>query len=265
MYESLRGTVAIVTGAGSRAAGIGNGRATATLLARAGSRVALIDEVRESAEATAQLIKDEGGETIVVEANVTDEDQCQAAVEAITRELGAIRILVNNVGINGPSGDSVSLDPDAWDDCFRVNVKSMMLMSRYCVPQMELRGGGAIVNISSIGGLLGGHPKLAYASSKGAVVNLTRAMAAHHGSAGIRVNCVAPGLVHTPMVTVRGMTPELRDKRRLRSLLGTEGDAWDVGNAVVFLCSEEAKWITGVVLPVDGGYTAALSDYPSPL
>lgn len=139
----------------------------------------------------------------------------------------------------------------------RVNVTSMMLMAKYTIPEMRKTGAGAIVNIASVAGLVGGTASLLYPTSKGAVVNMTRAMASHHGIEGIRVNCVAPGMVYTPMVADR-MTPEMREVRRKRSLLQTEGSGWDVGYAIAFLASDEARWITGVVLPVDAGASAGL-------
>jgi NAD(P)-dependent dehydrogenase (short-subunit alcohol dehydrogenase family) len=129
---------------------------------------------------------------------------------------------------------------------------------------MRKLGAGAIVNIASVAGLRGGHPSLLYPTSKGAVVQLTRAMAAHHGREGIRVNCIAPGMVYTPMVYTRGMTEEQRDARRRRSLLHVEGTGWDVGHAVVYLVSDAARWVTGAVLPVDAGWTAGDSQSPSP-
>jgi NAD(P)-dependent dehydrogenase (short-subunit alcohol dehydrogenase family) len=140
----------------------------------------------------------------------------------------------------------------------RVNVTSMVIMAKHAIPEMRKSGGGSIVNLSSVAGLTGGHGRLLYPTSKGAIVNLTRAMAAHHGREGIRVNAVAPGMVYTPMVYSQGMPPELREARRLRSLLQTEGTGWDVGQAVLFLASDEARWITGVTLPVDAGATAGM-------
>jgi len=129
---------------------------------------------------------------------------------------------------------------------------------------MIAAGGGAIVNISSVSGLLGGHPSLLYPTSKTAVIGLTRAMAAHHALQGVRVNCIAPGTIYTPMVASRGMTPELRDARRTGTLLQVEGTAWDVAQAAVFLASDAARWITGIVLPVDAGATAARLQTLSP-
>src|SRR4051812_3395466 len=187
----LAGKVAIVTGAGSRADGIGNGRAASVLLARHGARVALLDAVREWVDRTAGMIADEGGEAIVVEADVTDSAACAAAVKATVDRWGRLDILVNNVGIGGPPGTAVEVDPEAWDAAMRVNVTSMMLMAKHAIPEMRKVGGGSIVNIASVAGLIGGHPSLLYPTSKGAVVNMTRAMATHHGPEGIRVNCIA--------------------------------------------------------------------------
>jgi NAD(P)-dependent dehydrogenase (short-subunit alcohol dehydrogenase family) len=256
--KRLSGKVAIVTGAGSRGDGIGNGRATAILLARHGARVALLDTVEEWVTLTGNMIGEEGGEAIVIRADVTDPASCAAAVRVTMERWGRIDILVNNVGIAGPPGTAVEVDPEAWDRAMRVNVTSMVLMAKYVIPEMRKVGGGSIVNIASVAGLQGGHPQLMYPTSKGAVVNMTRAMAAHHGAEGIRVNCIAPGMVYTPMVATRGMTAEIRETRRQRSLLKTEGTGWDVGYGVLFLASDESRWVTGVILPVDAGATAGL-------
>jgi NAD(P)-dependent dehydrogenase (short-subunit alcohol dehydrogenase family) len=261
--KRLAGKVAIVTGAGSRAEGIGNGRAAAILLARHGARVALLDAMRGWAEATRGMIEAEGGESWVVEADVGNPAACAAAVAETVSRCGRLDILVNNVGIAGPPGTAVEVDPEAWDQAMRINVTSMVLMAKYAIPEMRKLGAGAIVNIASVAGLTGGHPNLLYATSKGAIVQLTRAMAAQHGADGIRVNCIAPGMVYTPMVYSRGMSPELRDARRRRSLLKTEGTGWDVGNGVLYLVSDEARWVTGVILPIDAGATAASGGLPS--
>jgi NAD(P)-dependent dehydrogenase (short-subunit alcohol dehydrogenase family) len=261
--DRLAGKVAIVTGAGSRADGIGNGRASAILLARHGAKVALIDTVRAWAEATARMIEAKKGDCVVLEADVTVPEACAGAVKSTVERWGRLDILVNNVGIGGPRGTAVEVDPEAWDKAMRVNVTSMMLMAKYAIPEMRKLGGGAIVNIASVAGLAGGHPNLLYPTSKGAVVQLTRAMAAQHGTEGIRVNCIAPGMVYTPMVYAAGMSPELRDARRRRSLLKTEGTGWDVGNGVLYLVSDEARWVTGVILPIDAGATAGAGALPA--
>ena len=196
----LKDKVAIVTGAGSRGDGIGNGRAAAILLAREGAKVALLDAMKEWAEATKAMIDAEGGTSMVVIADVADQVSSAASVKATVNAWGRLDILVNNVGIGGPIGNAVDVDTAAWDAAMRVNVTSMMLMAKHAIPEMRKRGAGSIVNIASIDGLRGGNPSLFYSTSKGAVVNMTRSMAAHHGPEGIRVNCIAPGYVYTPMV-----------------------------------------------------------------
>ncbi len=251
----LNGRVAIVTGAGSRTADIGNGRAAAILLARRGARVLLVDASLAAAEETGRMIAAEDGISLAVCADVAQQEECRRTVLAALEAWGRVDILVNNVGIGGPDGSAVEVDVEGWEKAMRINVTSMMLMAKYAIPEMIKIGAGAIVNIASVAGLRGGTASLLYPTSKGAVVNMTRAMASQHGPQGIRVNCVAPGMVYTPMVAGR-MTPEMREVRRKRSLLQTEGTGWDVGHAVAFLASDEARWVTGVVLPVDAGATA---------
>jgi NAD(P)-dependent dehydrogenase (short-subunit alcohol dehydrogenase family) len=251
----LAGKVAIVTGAGSRAEGIGNGRAAAILFAREGAKVLLVDRQREAAAATQAMITEEGGEAAVCVADVTRGDECRALVEDTVRRWGRLDILDNNVGIGG-RGSVVEMDEAQWDHMMKVNVSSMMLTSKHAIPAMIRSGGGAIVNISSISAL---RPRglTAYSTSKGAVIALTRAMAIDHAAQGVRVNCIAPGPVYTPMVYAGGMSDDLRQRRRQASPLGIEGTGWDIAYAALFLASDEARYITGVVLPVDGGVTIA--------
>ncbi|KAJ7053280.1 hypothetical protein C8F01DRAFT_551926 [Mycena amicta] len=261
---SFDGDVAIVSGAGSRMPGeIGNGRATAILLARQGAKVALLDLNVEWAEETKRMIDEEGGVSEVIQCDVTQEASCENAVKRAVELFGAMHILVNIVGVGGPHGDVTQVDLDAWERDFRINVTSMVMMSRYAIPEMKKAGRGSIVNMSSVSGLLGGNPGVLYPTSKGAIIQLTRAMAAHHGPDNIRVNCVAPGMVFTPMVRGRGMTEELRQRRINQNLLRQEGTAWDVGYAILFLVSREARWITGVIFPVDGGTTAGNPNRPA--
>jgi len=249
----LAGKVALVTGAGSRADGIGNGRAAAVLFAREGARVLLVDQRRAAAEDTLRLIGAEGGEAAVFEADVTRSEDCRAMVADAVGRWGRLDILDNNVGIAGRA-TVVDVNEDDWDHLMRVNVTSMMLACKHAVPAMEQGGGGAIVNISSVSAL---RPRglTPYSVSKGAVIALTRAMAIDHAPQGIRVNCIAPGPVYTPMVYADGMSAEVRERRRQASPLGIEGSGWDIGYAALFLVSDEARYITGVVLPVDGGVT----------
>lgn len=206
----LTGKVAIVTGAGSRAPGIGNGRAAAVRLAEAGARVALVDLAVEHVDETRELIEARGGECLVVAADVSDAGGCETTVQSVADSWGRVDVLVNNVGIAGPLGTVVDVDLDAWAQCLRVNITTMMLMSRFAIPQMRKAGGGSIVNMSSVAGLKGGHPRIAYSTTKGAVNSLTQAMAIHHAAEGIRVNAVAPGFAYTPMVYAEGLAEEVR-------------------------------------------------------
>lgn len=256
----LREKVAIVTGAGSRGAGIGNGRAAAILLARAGANVLAVDTDAEAAAHTASLAAEEGasGEVTPHVADVTSDEECGALVEAAVSRWGRLDVLDNNVGI-GSRGSVVEQTRESWEQVMTTNVTSMVLVSKHAIPVMRDGGGGAIVNVASIAAL---RPRglTAYTTSKGAVISLTRAMAVDHGSDGIRVNCVAPGPVYTPMVQAWGMDEQARETRRKASVLGREGTGWDVGNAVVFLASERAGWITGQTLVVDGGVTLRSPD-----
>ncbi|PVH79863.1 NAD(P)-binding protein [Cadophora sp. DSE1049] len=254
MAFSFAGEVAIVTGAGSRMKGeIGNGRATAILLARQGAKVALLDFNVEWAAETKRMIDGEGGISEVIQTDVTDEKSCRSAVAKAVELFGTVHILVNIVGVGGAMGDATEIDMDAWDRDFRINVTSMVLMCRHIIPEFRKNGRGAIVNMSSVSGLLGGNPSLLYPTSKGAIIQMTRAMAAQHGPENIRVNCVCPGMVFTPMVRGRGMTDEMRQARINQNLMKIEGTGWDVGYTILFLCSKEARWITGLIMPVDGG------------
>lgn len=262
--DRLKDRVAIVTGAGSRAEGIGNGRASAILLARNGARVVLVDTKTEWAERTREMIAEEGGEALVVTADVTAPEECARIVAAGVERWGRIDILVNNVGIGGPPGTATEVDVEGWTKGLAVNVTSMMLMAKYAIPEMIGTGGGSIVNIASVAGLRGGIANLLYPTSKGAVVNMTRAMAYHHGRDGIRVNCICPGMVYTPMVYAAGMSDELRQARRMRSALQTEGTGWDVAGGVLYLASDDARWVTGVILPIDAGATAISNSPPMP-
>ncbi|PPQ99177.1 hypothetical protein CVT24_009268 [Panaeolus cyanescens] len=254
--HSLEGRVAIVTGAGSQAEGIGNGRAASILLAESGATVLCTDINLSSAQATAQMINDEfPNRGLAVKLDVTNEEECKNVVQLALDKYGRLDILVNNVGLSGPGGSAVEVDPAKWAQGLEINVTSMMLMTKYAVPAMEknerhpISGRGSIINISSVAGLKGGVPMLLYPTSKGAIINMTRAMAAHHGPSGIRVNCVCPD-------------ESVREARRESTLLKTEGNGWDCGCAVRFLASDEARWITGHILPVDAGDTAAPNATP---
>jgi NAD(P)-dependent dehydrogenase (short-subunit alcohol dehydrogenase family) len=268
--RSLTGKVALVTGAGAQGDGIGNGRATAILLAEDGCTVICLDVDGGAATRTAEMITADGhGAALALTCDVTSEAEVKAVVERVVRDYGRIDILVNIVGVGGARGTAVETDMVAWARGMEINVASMVITAKYCIPHMARNDGsrgyrGAIVNMASVAGLRGGTPHLLYPTSKGAIVNMTRAMASHHAKDGVRVNCVCPGMVYTPMMYGGGMTEEARESRKNRSLLKTEGYGWDVGAAVRFLCSEEAGWITGIDLPVDAGATCSVgSELPT--
>ncbi len=248
----LLGKVAIVAGAGSRGDVIGNGQAAAILFAYEGADVLLVDTSEDHVQRTLDAIESHGGSASVFIADVTSAESCQAIVETAVQRYGRLDILHNNVGIGG-AGTVVEVDPDQWDRVMEVNVKSMMLTSKYAVPAMARTGGGSIINISSISAI---RPRglTSYTVSKGGVMALTQAMAVDHAKDGIRVNCILPGPVYSSMVAPN-MSEERRETRRASSPLGVEGSPWDIGWAAVYLASDEARWVTGVVMPVDGGVT----------
>ncbi len=249
----LEGKVAIVTGAGSSGPGIGNGKAAAVLFAREGAKVLLADQVLARAEETLELIRQEGGEASAFEANVTSAEDCRRMVEAAVERYGRLDVLDNNVGISR-RGTVVEVQEEDWDFVMAVNVKSIVLSSKFAIPKMMETGGGSIINISSIAGLRA-HSSTPYTASKAAVIGLTMSMAADHGPDGIRVNCIAPGLIYSPMVAPR-MDDDLREIRKSAAPLRTEGDSWDVGYAALYLASDESRWVNGITLPVDAGLTA---------
>ena len=249
----LTDKVAIVTGGGAAGDGIGNGRAAAILLARAGTRVIVVDRDVAQAKRTVEMIEAGGGQGLAFQADMTRASDCAAVVEAAMDRYGRLDYLDNNVGI-GSRGSVVDETEESWHRLMTVNVDTMFLAAKHAIPAMRRTGGGAIVNVSSISAL---RPRglTAYSVSKGAVIALTKAMAVDHGPEGIRVNCVAPGPVYTPMVYQRGMSAAARDRRRTASALKVEGTGWDIGHAVRYLLSDFARYVTGHVLVVDGGAT----------
>jgi NAD(P)-dependent dehydrogenase (short-subunit alcohol dehydrogenase family) len=252
----LTGKVAIISGGGAAGDGIGNGRAAAILLARADVRVLVADRDLGLAERTVEMIASEGGTAAAMACDVTEEADCQRLVEATVERWGRLDFLDNNVGI-GSRGSVVVEKPEEYRRVMQINVESMFLLSKYAIPAMiRTAQGGAIVNISSISAL---RPRglTTYTVSKAAVIGLTQAMAVDHGGDHIRVNCICPGPMYTPMVYGRsnGMSDAARAQRARASVLKTEGTGWDVGHAVKFLLSDYARYITGQVLVVDGGVT----------
>jgi len=248
----LKDKVGIVAGGGALGEGIGNGRAASILLAEAGVRVLVVDRDEELANNTVKMIKDRGGEALGIRGDLTQSDQCKKVVDFVLKNWGRLDILDNNIGIDSKLS-VVDETEEYWDRVMEVNLKPMFLMSKYAIPAMINSGdGGSIVNISSISAT---RPKglTVYSASKGAVLSLSQAMAVDHGGDGIRVNCILPGPVYTPMVYSSGMTEDRRSIRQNASLIQVEGDGWDVGKAVVYLSSSWARYITGQLMVVDGG------------
>jgi NAD(P)-dependent dehydrogenase (short-subunit alcohol dehydrogenase family) len=247
----LAGKVAIVTGAGSRGPGLGNGKATAILFAREGARVLCVDVVKERADETLGLIRAEGGEADAFTADVTRADDCGAVVAAAVARWGGLDVLHNNVGIESRT-DLLDTTEEEWDRTLRVDLTSMFLATKSAVPALAARGGGSVICVSSVAGMRG-VGRTAYAAAKAGVIGFVRSVAGQFGPQGIRVNAIAPGLVWTPMVEFRG--PEAREQRRRASPLGTEGTAWDVAWGAVYLASDESRWVTGQTLVIDAGLT----------
>jgi NAD(P)-dependent dehydrogenase (short-subunit alcohol dehydrogenase family) len=250
----LQGKVALVTGGAS-----GIGRATALLFAREGAAVAVVDLDGRGAEAVAQAIVAAGGQAVAISADVSQPEDCARAVQETVTAFGGLDILFNNAGIVRRAS-VVESSVEDWDRVIAVNLRSVFLMSRAALPVMIARGGGAIVNTGSGWGLKGGRQAAAYCASKGAVVNLTRAMALDHGAQNIRVNCVCPGDTDTPMLRHEARQLGQPEERFLAEAaerpLGRIGTPEEIARAVLFLVSDAASFVTGAVLAVDGGGVA---------
>jgi NAD(P)-dependent dehydrogenase (short-subunit alcohol dehydrogenase family) len=251
MADRLLGKVAIVTGAGSRGPGLGNGKATAILFAREGARVLCVDHMKERAEETVAIITGEGGAAEAFAADVTRVEACDAMVAAAVTQWGGLDILHNNVGIESRH-TLLDTTEQEWDHVMAVDAKSMFLSTKAAVPAMEARGGGSVICVSSVAALRG-HGRTAYTAAKAAVIGFVKTCAVQLGPKGIRVNAIAPGMVWTPMVSDLG--DDARERRRRASPLGTEGSGWDVGWGAVYLASDESRWVTGHTLIIDAGVT----------
>lgn len=260
---NLKDKVALVTGCGSSLPGWGNGKAIAVLLARQGAAVFGLDRSLDAAIETRKIIEGEGGVCQVSACDVTQSADVRKAVAGCIERFGRIDILVNNVGQSEP-GDPVTMREETWDAQMALNVKAAFLMCKNVLPHMVDAGTGAIINVSSVAGLrYVGKPQVGYASAKAALMQLSRTTAVLYANKGIRLNCVVPGLMFTPLVK------RLADKyaggdfegfvahRNQQVPAGRMGDAWDVANAVAFLASDEASYINGTEIVVDGALTAA--------
>lgn len=261
----LDGRVALVVGGGQTPGEtIGNGRAIAVTFARHGARVVVADRILDRASDTADEIIADGGAAIAVPADVTSSDDCRGMVTATLDAFGTLDILVNNVGIGAGDGGPTGLDEEVWDRIQDVNLKGMFLTCKHALPAMRQNAGGAIVNISSIAAVCSTN-LLAYKTSKAGVNALTHSLAMGNAKHGIRANAIMPGLMDTPMAvdelaTALGVDRSMVAERRAEQVpLGQQqGTAWDVANAALFLASDDARFVTGVLLPVDGGQSARI-------
>ncbi len=261
----LKDKVALVTGAGSVGPGWGNGKAAATLFAREGARVLAVDLSLEAVEETRKIIEEEGGHCTTFQADVSKADQVESMIHTCVQRYGQLNVLHNNVGIIAVGGP-VEVSEADWDRVIDTNLKSMFLTCKSALPVMERQHQGAIVNISSISSVrYSGYPSVAYNASKGAINQLTQNIAVQYAARGIRANCVLPGLMNTPFIVERlknvygaGGVEEMVRKRDALVPMGKMGDAWDVAHAALFLASDEARYITGACLVVDGGLTCGV-------
>lgn len=262
MSGRLQDKVAIVTGAGCVAPGWGNGRATAVRFAEEGARIFAVDLKPESVEETVQHVKEAGGEIVVHQCDVTSGESVAVMVEACARHYGRVDVLVNNVG-GSAHGGPVEMTEEVFQRQVDFNLKSVFLTLKNVLPIMERQKKGAIVNVASSSGLRWtGSPQVGYASTKAGVIQMSRVVAVQYASKGIRVNTVVPGQLHTPMVEARlagqrtgGDVGALLASRIKRIPLGFMGDGRDTANAALFLASDEARFITGTEIVVDGGMT----------
>ena len=259
----LEGKTAIVVGAGQTPGDtIGNGRATAILFAREGAKVLVVDRRMDSARETEEMIRAEGREASAFEADITVEDECAAIATTCVERFGRIDVLHNNVGIGTGDKGAVQLELETWERIFDVNLTAMFLTIKHVLPAMREQKSGSIINISSLASIAA-TGMLAYKVSKAGVNALTQQIAMANARHGIRCNAILPGLMNTPMaiegfVAATGASKEdvIRGRDAMVPLRNKMGTAWDVANAAVFLASDEADFITGVLLPVDGGQSA---------
>ena len=262
MGDRLKDKIAVVSGAGSVGPGWGKGKAAAVLFAREGASVFAVDVNPGAAEETRAIIEQQGGECTAHRTDVSRSDEVERMVECCLETYGRVDILHNNVGIVDVGG-CVETSEESWDRVMDVNLKSMFLTCKYVLPHMEHQGGGSIVNVSSIASLRWlGVPYVSYSASKGAVNQLTQSVALQYAEKNIRVNAILPGFINTPMVAkslaefyAGGDVEKMVEVRDRACPMGKMGDAWDVAYAALFLSSDEAKYITGTELVVDGGLT----------
>jgi NAD(P)-dependent dehydrogenase (short-subunit alcohol dehydrogenase family) len=253
MADRLAGKGALVTGAGSRAAGVGNGKATSIQFAREGAKVVCVDHILDRAAETVADIEKEGGTAVAMAADVTNRGDCEQMIGVAIEKYGRLDILHNNVGIGSRQGIR-EVTEDEWDRVMDVNLKSIIFSTQAAIPHMEAAGGGSIINIASIAALRHYYGIPAYQTSKAGIIGLSLNLAGDLGEKKIRVNTICPGQVWTPMAASH-MSPARRAVRQKSGFIQEEGTAWDIAWCAVFLASDESRWITAQVISVDAGVT----------
>ncbi len=246
----LKSKVAIVTGAGS-----GIGEATALTFAKEGARVTVADVADSAGNDTVEQIRAAGGDAIYVHTDVTSASDIQGMVSATISNYGKLDVLFNNAGIAMRLAVA-DLPEDDWDRCIDINLKGAYLGSKYAIPAMIANGGGSIINTASIYGIVGGPNRAAYVASKGGIVNLTRGMALDYAETNIRVNCICPGYTDTPIIRNIVETPAKYKALADQHPLGRLAQPLDIAYGALYLASDESAFVTGIALPIDGGYTA---------
>ncbi|MGH2557505.1 MAG: SDR family NAD(P)-dependent oxidoreductase [Thermomicrobiales bacterium] len=253
----LANKIAVITGGAH-----GIGRASAILFAREGARVAIVDYDAEGGAETEQLVREAGGEAVFLRADIGRREDAERAIAATIDRYGGVDVLFNNAGIM-PEGTALTHTEADWDRVMDVNLKAIFLLSRAAIPSMIARGGGSIVNTASVQGLRGHQNRLAYATSKHGVIGITRSLAADFARDGVRVNAICPGAIDTPML--HRVLADLPDRAAALAEfaalhpLGTIGHPDDVAYAALYLASDESRFVTGIALPVDGGYTSLIT------
>jgi NAD(P)-dependent dehydrogenase (short-subunit alcohol dehydrogenase family) len=249
----LKGKVALITGGGS-----GMGRAASLLFAREGAKVAAIDITEASAAETARMIKAAGCEAISLRADVSDSEGARAMVEETVRAFGGLDVLYNNAGIEGESGFIAQLSEDAFDRVIAINLRGVWLGMKYALPRIVERGGGAIINTASVAGIVGIKGASAYCAAKAGVIAMTRVAALEYGRYNVRVNCICPGVIQTPMVDriagPGGVKPRFIERS---SVFNRVGNADEIAHTALFLASDEAPFATGAPFIIDGGWVAS--------
>jgi len=264
MAGRLQGKTALILGAGCINDGWGNGNATAVTFAREGANIVSVDLDEASAARTAELVQQEGGTAIHVQADVSSQEQTERAVRLAVERFGRVDILHNNAGANVKGGPVETSEAD-WDHVMDVNAKGALLSCKAVIPIMQRQGGGSIIHVSSIASVAWtGHAFIAYHASKAALNQMTRVVAVQYAAENIRCNCIMPGLIDSPRIygtilsLYGGDVEKMRQARSASVPMKRMGDVWDIAQAALFFASDESKYVTGVVMPVDGGITCSL-------